>query len=219
MSTGLAGVVLAAGEGRRLRPLTDTVPKALVAVGGAALLDGALSRVEAAAGTGPDHVAVNAHHLAGQVVDAVGSRAHVSVEQPLALGTAGALGALRPWLRGRDVLVTNADAWTPDGPALVAELLRGWDGLRCRLLCAPAGAARADFTAPDGTGVRYLGTCLLPAADVAGLAAAPSGLYEVLWRARSDAGALDLLLTRAVVVDCGTPDDLARARSLAGGQL
>lgn len=218
-TAGLAGVVLAAGSGRRLAPLTDAVPKALVEVGGAPLLHGALTRLEAVVGAGPGRVAVNAHHLADQVVAAVGARAHVVVEAPVALGTAGALAGLAPWIAGRDVLVTNADTWSPRGPALLVGLAGGWDGRRCRLLCGPAGGARADFTTPDGQGVRYLGSALLPAALLAGLEAVPSGLYEVLWRDLDAAGRLDLVVTAATVVDCGTPGDLARARELAGGAL
>ena len=209
----LAGVVLAAGAGSRLRPLTDTVPKALVRVGGTALLDGALERLAALVGEGPRHLAVNAHHHADQVAAAVGDRAHLSREEPQALGTAGALAALVGWLGGRDAAVTNADVWMPDGAAVLESLAAGWDGARCRLLCVPAGAARADFRAPGGAPLRYAGSCLLPAAAIATLELVPSGLYEALWR---DRWGLDLRVTSAVAVDCGTPDDLSLAESLAG---
>lgn len=225
-AAGLAGVVLAAGLGTRLRPLTDLRPKALVPVGGVPLLDGALARLAPTAGTGPGAVAVNAHHHADQLVAAVGGRARVAVEQPEALGTAGALGALREWVDDRPVLVTNADAWMPRGPAALAELVRGWDGERCRLLCAPAASGRGDFTTASGAPVTYAGSCLLPAALVARLPATPAGLYEVLWRDQDAAGRLDLLVagggagggaTRPVAVDCGTPRDYLRANLLASG--
>ena len=210
----LAGVVLAAGAGSRLRPLTDAVPKALVRVGGQALLDGALERLGAVVGRGPQRLAVNAHHHADQVAAAVGDRAHLSREEPQALGTAGALAALAGWLDRRDALVTNADVWMPDGAAALRALVAGWDRRRCRLLCVPAGAARADFRAPDGAPLRYAGSCLLPAAALARLEPVPSGLYEALWRDHTEG--LDLHVTPAVAVDCGTPDDLALAEGLAG---
>lgn len=210
----LAGVVLAAGSGSRLRPLTDRVPKALVEVGGRTLLDTALERLAAVVGAGPGRCAVNAHHLADQVARAVGDRAHLAREGPEALGTAGALGALAGWLGGRDALVTNADVWMPEGSTVLTALAAGWDGRRCRLLCVPAAGARADFTGPGGEPLRYAGSCLLPAADLATLRAVPSGLYEALWRDRP--GGLDLLATDAVAVDCGTRDDLTAARLLAG---
>ncbi len=125
----LAGVVLAAGAGTRLRPLTDLRPKALCPVGTVPLLDHALSRLAPHVSS----VAVNAHHHSGQVLAAVGSRAHVSVEEGEALGTAGALGALRPWLDGRPVLVTNADAYLPAG---LGSFAAGWDGDSSRLLAS-----------------------------------------------------------------------------------
>jgi MurNAc alpha-1-phosphate uridylyltransferase len=221
-----AGVALAAGAGTRLRPLTRLRPKALCPVGGRALVDLALDRLAQAieaAGTaqlvrpGPDQLAVNAHHHAAELAAHCRGRAHVQVEEGEALGTAGALGRLRPWLDGRDALVTNADSYLPAG---LAGFTTGWDRQRCRLLCAevPAGR-RADFTTPDGTGLRYVGACLLPWARIRHLAATPSGLYEVLWRADAEAGALDLVRmpAGAVAIDCGTPADYLAANLHASG--
>ena len=208
----LAGVVLAAGAGTRLRPLTHLRPKALCPVGGVTLLDHALARLHPHAGDGPAHLAVNAHHHAGMVVAHVGGRAHTSVEQPEALGTAGALGALRPWIDGRDVLLTNADAYLPDG---LAALTAGWDHERCRLLVVPAGG-RGDFRDARGA-VRYVGACLLPWRLVTGLTARISGLYEVLWRREDAAGRLDLVRGDGTAIDCGTPADYLRANLHATG--
>ena len=62
-----AGVVLAAGAGTRLRPLTDLRPKALCPVGGRPLVDLALDRLAAeVGGLGPQWLAVNAHHHAAR---------------------------------------------------------------------------------------------------------------------------------------------------------
>ena len=193
-----AGIVLAAGHGTRLRPLTTLRPKALCPVGGVALLDLALQRLEALV----DGVAVNAHALAAQVVPHVGDRAHVSVEQPVALGTAGALGALRGWLDGRDVLVTNADAYLRGD---LGPLLDGWDGERSRLLTVPVPGP-GDFD-----GQRYVGACLLPWHLVTRLTPQVSGLYEVLWREEHAAGRLELTTFAGTAVDCGTPSDYLRA--------
>lgn len=201
-------MVLAAGLGTRLRPLTDLRPKALCPVGGVPLVDLALDRLR-------PHVqrtAVNAHHLGDQVAAHVGGRAHVSLERDEPLGTAGALGRLRPWLGGRDVLLTNADAYLP-GP--LDPLVDGWDRERCRLLVREV-EGRGDFVV-DGRPVRYVGACLLPAAMVAGLAATPSGLYEVLWREQAGRGRLDLVVTTGTVVDCGTPADYLGANLHASG--
>ena len=212
----LAGVALAAGLGTRLRPLTSLRPKALCPVGGVPLLDHALDRLRPYAGDGPDHLAVNAHHLGEQVVAHVRGRAHVAVEQPEPLGTAGALGGLHDWLDGRDVLLTNADAYLPGGLADLVEGAGGWDGQRCRLLVVPAVDRRADFTDARG-GWHYVGACLLPWALVRDLTAVPSGLYEVVWRAERDAGRLELVGTAAPCIDCGTPADYLAANLLASG--
>ncbi len=208
MTRDLAGVVLAAGAGTRLRPLTALRPKALCPVGGVPLLDRALAGVTRATGTGPDDVAVNAHHLLEQVAAHVGASVHLQVELPQALGTAGALGRLRGWTAGRDVLLANADAYLPSG---LDDLVDGWDGERCRLLVREADGA-GDFDGHD-----YLGACLLPWSLVSDLSDEVSGLYEVLWRGEHEAGRLDLAVTTDVAIDCGTPADYLRANLHASG--
>src|SRR3954452_15402535 len=87
----LAAVVLAAGAGTRLRPLTRLVPKALCPVGNVPLADLSLARLARVAGDGAEHLAINAHHHADQIAEHTAGRAHLSVEQPEALGTAGAV--------------------------------------------------------------------------------------------------------------------------------
>jgi NDP-sugar pyrophosphorylase family protein len=201
---GLAGVVLAAGAGTRLRPLTELLPKALCPVGNVPLLDSAMARVQPYV----ERLAVNAHHRAEQIVEHVGFRAHLSVEQPQALGTAGALGLLRPWIDGSPVLATNADAYLA-GP--LDELVDGWDGERVRVL-VHAAPGRGDF-GDD----RYSGACLLPWRVVAALEPEPTGLYEVVWRAMWQAGTLDVVRSEAVFIDCGTPADYLRANLHASG--
>jgi MobA-like NTP transferase domain len=207
----LAGVVLAAGAGTRLRPLTDLRPKALCPVGTVPLLDLALARLDPLV----EAVAANAHHRARQVTSYLADRAHVSVEAPEALGTAGALGALRSWLDGRDVLVTNADAYLPGGLGTFAA---GWDGERSRLLCACVDGP-GDFPSVR-PGLRYVGACMLAWSSVSRLEAEPSGLYEVLWR--DELPDLDLVtLAEAglppVAFDCGTVAEYLAANLHASG--
>jgi bifunctional N-acetylglucosamine-1-phosphate-uridyltransferase/glucosamine-1-phosphate-acetyltransferase GlmU-like protein len=205
VTEGLAALVLAAGRGERLRPLTDTTPKPLLEVGGRTLLDLALARVAQVVQVDPAHVAVNAHWLADQVVAHVGGRAHLSVEQPSALGTAGAVGQLREWLAGRDLLVVNGDAYYDPEPSLAA-FVADWDHQRPRLLVVP-DAERADF---EGRW-RVAGVSLLPASIAAALPPEPSGLYEVVWSKVP----VELVPTDVTLVDCGTPEDLALARARA----
>lgn len=199
----VAGVVLAAGAGTRLRPLTRLRPKALCPVGGVPLVDLALARVGAVAAD----VAVNVHHGREQLEDHLGSRVHLSVEPDVALGTAGALGQLRPWIDGRPALVVNGDAWTT---APLGALLDGWDGERIRVLVAgePVVSPR----------MRLAGA-LLPWWAVEPLAAAPSGLWEVSWRAAADAGRIEAVAVAGGVpfVDCGTPASYLAANLAASG--
>lgn len=205
MRDELAGVVLAAGAGTRLAPLTRQAPKALVPVGNVPLVDHALARVAPETSA----VAVNLHHHAAQLERHLPASVHRSHEA-VALGTAGALGALRSWIDGRPVLVTNADAWFAPGLDL-REMVDAWDRDRTRLLCV-RDPGRGDFGP-----LRYCGVALIPAATAARFAAEPSGLYEVSWRAEAAAGRLDLVETSVPFVDCGTPADYLRANLLATG--
>jgi NDP-sugar pyrophosphorylase family protein len=195
----LAAVVLSAGRGERLRPLTDVRPKPLCPVGNVALLDRALAQATAAT---PD-VAVNAHYLAEQIAAHVGDRAHLSL-QTESLGTAGALGYLKPWLAGRDVLVLNADAYRPDG---LGALLDGWDGERIRLLVVH------DPEHGDFGEWRFAGASLHPWAAIERLTAEPTGLYEVLWRHVEP----ELVPYGGFFRDCGTVRDYLAANMHASG--
>ena len=206
---GLAGVVLAAGAGTRLRPLTAERPKALCPVGGVPLVDLALTRLRPVVG-GDGALAVNLHHGADLLDAHLATGIHRSIEVPEALGTAGAIGALRPWLDGRDVVVANADAWL-DGSLDLGPFVGGWDRQRTRLLCVH-DPARSDFA-----DLRYCGVALIPAAVAAGFAPVPSGLYEVSWREARAAGRLDLVVTDAAFIDCGTPADYLHANLAASG--
>ena len=211
--TGLAGVVLAAGAGERLRPLTSLLPKALCPVNNVPLLDLALDRI-APRVTG---CAVNVHHGRAALGPHLAARpdpVQISVEEPEALGTAGAIGALRDWIAGRGVLVHNADAYLSAGPEVLDDLVAGWDGSACRLLVQRAPGA-GDFG--DFGDLRFVGVSLLPWALARELAAEPSGLYEVLWRAEHAAGRLEFVETTATAIDCGTPARYLRANLVASG--
>jgi hypothetical protein len=203
----LAGVLLAAGEGTRLRPLTLLRPKPLCPVDNVPLLDRAAARVAAVVDLTPQDCAVNAHHLADQVVAWAGDRLHVSVETPQVLGTAGAVANLRPWLDGRDVLIANGDAFfagAVDLTGFVAE----WDRSRPRLLVVE-DPRRADFAGRW----RFAGISLLPAHLASGLPVEPAGLYEAVW-SRCE---VDLVATIVEYVDCGTPASYLAANLLASG--
>ncbi len=234
--TELAALVLAAGAGRRLAPLSDLRPKPLCPVGNVALLDGALQRVTealmaslsagpaASAETGPVGpvelgiadlgIAVNVCYGRAQLeahldTSPWGQGVHRSIET-IPLGTAGAVGGLRDWLDGRGLLIVNSDTWCP---APLASLIQGWDGQRITVAVSGPGPlhARSGVVAS-----------ILPWEDIVQVGPHPSGLWERFWRDRLAAGALVSVGMDAPFVDCGDPADylranLAAARQGAGG--
>jgi mannose-1-phosphate guanylyltransferase/MurNAc alpha-1-phosphate uridylyltransferase len=219
MTPALAAVVLAAGEGQRLRPLTELLPKALCPVGNVALLDRALTRIGGLGLNGPSQVAVNAAYLADQVVTHTGDRAHLSVEPDGPLGTSGGLGRLRDWIDGRGALVGNADAYLADPrrePGKdIAALLEGWSGETVRMLTRPL---------PPGTtggfsGHRFAGFSLLPWRYLRDLTDQPSDLVRTVWRPAEAAGELELVSYDGVYIDTGTPADYLAANLHAAAGL
>lgn len=209
MTVPLRALILSAGEGTRLRPLTDHLPKALAPVGNVALLDRALRRLADNGFEGPDRVAVNVCHLADQIARHVNDRAHLSYETA-ALGTSGAVSHLRGWIGGAGLLVGNADAYlsprVPGGPDL-APLLHGWDGTTVRVLVVPAEDRPVEF----GDSLRFAGFSLVPADIIAGLPTGRSHLVLTAWRPAERAGRLETITYDGTYLDTGTPADYLAA--------
>jgi len=121
-------MVLAAGLGTRMRPLTDDRPKALVEVGGRALVDHVLDRLAAA---GVAEAVVNVHwfadRLEGHLAGRAAPRILISDERAELLETGGGLKKARPLLGEAPVFVANIDSvWIDRGDAL-GDLVRLWD--------------------------------------------------------------------------------------------
>jgi N-acetyl-alpha-D-muramate 1-phosphate uridylyltransferase len=207
----VCAVVLAAGEGRRLRPLTAHRPKALCPVGNVPLLDHALARAARLGFADPATVAVNASYLGEQVVAHIGGRAHVSPEKN-PLGTSGGLGRLRSWVDGRGALVGNADAYLAGPGADPVALLDGWDGETVRLLGQPAPGEPYGFS-----GHRFAGFSLLPWRYVRDLPPEPSELVRTVWRPAEAEGALEVVTFTGTYLDTGTPCDYLAANLHAAG--
>ena len=110
----MKAIVLCAGLGTRMRPLTDTTPKCMLPVGGKPLLHHTLERLAEA---GVTDVAINLHHLPAAIVHDIkrgwqfGLRVTYSYEQEL-LGTAGAIKRLAWWLDEEPFFVVYGDEWT-----------------------------------------------------------------------------------------------------------
>lgn len=194
--------MLSAGAGTRLRPLTNLRPKVLCPVGGVPLIDGAIARVGAVSAA----VAVNVHHGRDQLEAHLDGRVHLSFEEDEALGTAGGVAHLRPWLDGRGALVVNGDTWsTVDLAPLVAD----WDGETIRVLVTgdePVLGARSGIAGS-----------LLPPAAIADLPDAPAGLYEVCWQPALAAGRLEVVAAGGPFVAVDRPSDYLDANLLSSG--
>jgi MurNAc alpha-1-phosphate uridylyltransferase len=124
-------MVLAAGLGLRLRPITASIPKPLVEVGGRTLLDRALDHLEAA---GVARAVVNAHYLAEKIEAHLKPRSRpavtVSREDELLETGGGVLKALALLGDGPFYVVNSDIAWTDGKQPALKRLAEGWDDQR-----------------------------------------------------------------------------------------
>ena len=139
-------MVLAAGLGKRMRPLTDDRPKPLVEVAGQSLIDHCFDRLRAA---GVKKAVVNAHYLADVLEDHLNNRVQgietiVSDEREQLLETGGGLIKALPLIDADPFLVVNSDNLWIDGPVDSLRLLAsGWDDARMDALLLLVPLARA----------------------------------------------------------------------------
>lgn len=223
-----AAMVLAAGLGTRMRPLTDERPKALLPVAGRALVDRAIDHARAA---GLSPIVVNIHYRADQMrAHFAGSDVVLSDESDLLLETGGGLCRALPLLGDGPFVVLNCDAvW--GGPHPLAPLLAAWDPSRmdCLLQVVPRAATRAhagagDIALDDAGRVAfrdgapsapfvYTGAQIVTPAIFVG---APEGPFPMmrLWRAVLARGRLFGVVHPGPWVDVGTPAGLAAAEAL-----
>jgi MurNAc alpha-1-phosphate uridylyltransferase len=136
-------MVLAAGVGSRMRPLTDDRPKALVEVGGRALIDHMLDRLGEAGAT---TAVVNVHHFADRLIDHLRAREAprivISDERDRLLETGGGLKKARPLLGEAPIWAANIDSvWIEGATPALPTLSAAWDPERMDacLLLAPMG--------------------------------------------------------------------------------
>jgi len=153
----MRAMILAAGRGERMRPLTDTVPKPLLPAGGKPLI---VWHIERLARAGLRDIVVN-HAWLGALIEqslSDGSRWDVRLRysaEPAALETAGGIRQALPLLGDEPFLVINGDIWTDWDPAQAADAARGLspDGRLAWLVLVdnPAHHPAGDFRlAPSG---------------------------------------------------------------------
>jgi len=111
----MEALILAAGRGERMRPLSDRIPKPLLHAGGTSLIERHVSRLAEA---GHRRLVVNLAHLGEQIQETLGDGEHLgasitySREPPGALETAGGIVQALRYLRGDRFAVINGDIWT-----------------------------------------------------------------------------------------------------------
>jgi len=152
-----AAMVLAAGLGLRMRPITDHLPKPLVKVGGITMLDRMLDALAAA---GIENAVVNVHHLPDQIRAHLGARRKprivISDESGALLETGGGVAKALPLLGQDAFIVANADVVLLDGPSpAVGRLIERWDQARMDALLLMQETAFA--IGYDGKGDFFLG--------------------------------------------------------------
>jgi len=158
MAVPRTAMLLAAGLGTRMRPLTDDTPKPLIGVAGKAMIDRLIAPLKDA---GVQRLVVNVHWLASKVEDHLanvsGLEIVISDERDLLLETGGALVKAGPLLGDDPVFVLNTDAfWAPGDagpllaladaydPARMDDLLLLADAGRCLGYKGPGDFMRAD---------------------------------------------------------------------------
>ncbi len=140
-------MVMAAGLGKRMRPLTATRPKPLIEVAGRPLLDHVLERLHVA---GVENIVVNVHYLPGSIEAHLAARPHglnvtISDERRQLLETGGGMVQAAPMIDADPFLVINSDNLWIDGPADTLKLLAShWDGSKMDALLLLVPHARAQ---------------------------------------------------------------------------
>lgn len=146
-------MILAAGRGERLRPITDTCPKPLVKVGGKELL---VWHIEKLKQVGITDILINSAYLSEKIVDFIGDGSKFgvkvthSVEGASGLETAGGIIKALPFFEGKDFLVVNGDTFIDADYKQFLEPLENEYFARLYLVDNPPHNQKGDFKIEDG---------------------------------------------------------------------
>lgn len=228
-------MVLAAGYGQRMRPLTLSRPKPLVEVAGRALIDYGFDRLRAASiGT----AVVNVHYLADQIegwaARQAAPRIVISDERAELLDTGGGVAKALPLLGAGPFFVINSDSfWLEHGRAALDRLRDAWDdqAMDCLLLLSPLERTvgydgAGDFVRmADGRLLRRLAATGEPLAYIGGylvaprlFADAPTGSFSMnlLWDRAIASGRLHGLVHAGRWLHVGDPASIVLAEQALG---
>jgi N-acetyl-alpha-D-muramate 1-phosphate uridylyltransferase len=229
-------MVLAAGLGTRMRPLTDTRPKPMVKVAGKMLIDHMLDKLVEA---GVETAVVNIHYLGDMLAAHLATRKIpkivISDERGELLGTGGGVVKVLAQFGGAPFFHVNSDTLWIDGVEPNLNRLAGAfdaETMDALLLLAPSAGSigydgRGDFSmAPDGRLIRraerevapfvYAGAAVLSPAL---FKAAPTGEFSLttLFDAAAEAGRLHGLRLDGLWMHVGTPDAIPAAEAAIAG--
>jgi N-acetyl-alpha-D-muramate 1-phosphate uridylyltransferase len=223
-------MVLAAGLGKRMRPITDTIPKPLVEIGGKPLIDWGLDALAAA---GVERAVVNVHHFPDQMTAHLARRRKPAIvlsdERDELLESAGGIVKALPLIGDRPFFVLNSDTFWIGGESNLAELALVWDAARMDILLMLVDVASAtghsgatDFLLSrdgaltrargSGDGYVYAGAAILHPRIFAGAKPYPHSLNLHFDRA-IEAGRLFGHVMAGHWITVGTPDAVATAEA------
>lgn len=224
----MKAIILAAGRGERMRPLTDTVPKPLLEAGGKPLI---VRHIEKLAAAGFTQIVINHAHLGALIEDALGDGARFGVaiaysREPEALEAGGGIANALPLLGAAPFAAVNADVFSDyDYARLACAVGRlGHPGPLAHLVLVdnpdhhPAGdfALRGDLATLDGVRLTFSGMAAYRGEMFAGIARGTKSQLAPLLREHMAAQRVSGEHYRGCWRDIGTPGRLeALKRELA----
>jgi len=223
-------MILAAGRGERMRPLTDMTPKPLIPVAGSSMLDRAMKSL---ADHGVRDIVVNVHHLGERIAAHLDGRAQIVREDRL-LETGGSVKNALPLLGDGPYFILNGDGLWRDGPRpMLSRMEALWDPARmdALLLLHPLETAigreakdRGDYFLDTGGHARHRGAAdsapyifaSVSVCDARLLKDSPDAPFSLLklWNRAEAAGRLFGLVHDGQWFHVGTPHALAEAETV-----
>ena len=226
-----SAMILAAGRGERMRPLTDSAPKPLIPVAGRSMLDRAMDRLQE---HNVRNLVINVHHLGEQIATHVGAgRAHIVREENL-LDTGGSVKNALPLLGHEPFFVLNGDGlWTDGAMPMLKRMEAAWDPKRmdALLLLHPIdrtigreASDKGDYFLDDNGKARHRGAepsapflfASVSICDSRIFRISPEGPFSLvqLWHRAQAAGHLYGLVHDGKWFHVGTPHALAEAETV-----
>jgi len=219
----MKAMILAAGRGERLRPLTESVPKPLVEVAGQTLLGRHLERLARAGFT---QAVINVSHLAEKIIARFGDGSPPGLQidwsqETEPLETAGGIAQARALLGPDPFLLVNADIWCDYDFSGLRDFALGARLSHLVLVPNPAQHPGGDFSFDSGIvgngaapRYTYAGIAVISPRLVASVAAGRKAQLAPLWRAAAERGEVTGELYEGRWSDVGTPERLAALREM-----